>query len=125
MKEIDSTAPERKYLEQIQRFPLTKAGHLHRLAAEIVPPAIFIAFGIYREKDVYFVIAIVFLVVLNVRRLVKQRIYLKLLQSISFKLLRETNRHADDTASSQKKTRNMPNPDAPDCGCQWFERVWR
>tara|TARA_B100001109_G_C18812959_1_gene450603 strand:+ start:78 stop:269 length:192 start_codon:yes stop_codon:yes gene_type:complete len=60
------------------------------LAIEIVPPIVFVAIGFYTGSFTWFIVLIAIMVFYNIQRVIQQTKAIKLLNSISEKVVAET-----------------------------------
>lgn len=84
---MNLTEEELQLLKQYRLLSTKKLVWLNRLAVEIVPPMVFVGVGIYRDEYIWFVMVVAVLVIFNIMRVVRQPKTLRLLASISKKIL--------------------------------------
>lgn len=80
-------------LDLLKKYQVLGAGKgsvANRLAVEIVPPIVFVAIGFYTGSYTWFIVLISAMVFYNVQRVIRQTKAIKLLNSISEKVVAET-----------------------------------
>lgn len=86
MSELQFTRDEQQLIDAVAQAPAGAAGRLPHWLAETVPPIALAAFGLYRGRTVYLVVAIAGLVLFNTRRMYRQYRFGQVFRSICLKL---------------------------------------
>lgn len=84
---MEISEEEKELLKQYQSLSDSMPSLANRLAIEVVPPALFVAIGIFTGQVIWFVVVIAFMVIYNVQRVLRQYKNIVKLKSISKKTI--------------------------------------
>jgi len=84
---MNLTEEEKKIISQYEKVPTKPMQRIGIWAVELVPPAIMIFIGFYRDKKIYLIAAIGTLVFFNVYRLFRQEKTVRILKSACSKIM--------------------------------------
>lgn len=87
------TKDEKLLIDAYSKLPVKLSQRINIWAVELVPPSIFVFFGLYHDNKIYLIAAIFMLILLNIIRLIKQEKTVRLLRSISKKLKMDTDKY--------------------------------
>jgi hypothetical protein len=84
---MELSEKEKELLKQYQSLSDSMPSLANRVAVEVVPPAIFVAMGLFTGQAVWFLVVIALMVVYNVLRVFRQYKNIVKLKSISMKTI--------------------------------------
>ncbi|UTA47572.1 hypothetical protein L1F30_15630 [Simiduia sp. 21SJ11W-1] len=84
---MEISKEEKELLKQYQSLSDSMPSLASRVAIEVVPPAIFVAIGLFTGQVIWFLVVITLMVVYNVQRVLRQYKNIIKLKSISEKTI--------------------------------------